>query len=220
METVDLSNYSFDDFVGFLFKHPVVPVPRPGDGEPEPWYWQIEVQFDPTAVAGFYIRLFTEPATALAGYPADALEQGFWAIMSGNLDCGVTAAIWHEGVPLEIRESVIRSMYTLYKDFFASHHLETADDMWWDSLAYDWHCNLRARSNGGEDHSMQDLMFEVLTKILELPSTHTRFAALHGLGHLRHPDTPHHVQAWLARTAPLEVELIEYAQLAAKFEVM
>lgn len=218
--TIDLSDYSFDDFIEFLFRHPVVPIPSPGNDEPEPWYWHIEVELDPAAVASFYIRLFSEPGPALNGYSADELEQGFWAIMSSNLDCGVTAIIWHEAVPLDIRESVVRSMFTLYKDFFASHHLETADNMWWDSLAYDWHCDLRARSKGGEDLSMQDVMFEVLTKILELPSDHTRFAALHGLGHLHHPETAQHVEAWLARNAPLDEDLVEYAQAAARFEVM
>lgn len=220
MEPVDLSNYGFGDFVGFLFQRPVVPVPDSGTGQPEPWYWQTEVAFNPTTVAGYYIRLFTDPTSALSSYSADELEQGFWAIMSGNLDCGVNPVIWDDTVPLEIRESVVRSIYTLYKDFFASHPLETADNMWWDSLAYDWHCDLRARSNGGEDLSMQDVMFEVLVKILDLPQTHTQYAALHGLGHLHHPETQQHIRAWLASNAQLDAERIEYAHSASRFEVM
>jgi hypothetical protein len=218
--SLDITNYSFEAFVAFLFEHPVVPVPSPGTGEPEPWYWSMETTFDPLVVAGHYIHLFTQPQPALSQYSGPELEQGFWAIVSGNLNCSVAEIIWDTSVPLEIRESAIRSMYYLYRDFFASHPLETADNMWWDSLAYDWHCGNRLRSNGGEDHSMQEVMFEVLSKILDLPEAHTRYAALHGLGHLHHPATPQLVERWLGKHESLDPDLICYAQEAARFEVM
>jgi hypothetical protein len=42
---------------------------------------------------------------------------------------------------------------------------------------------------------------------------------LHGLGHLRHPNTEELIQRFLERHPALSVELKAYALAAAKFEV-
>jgi hypothetical protein len=92
--------------------------------------------------------------------------------------------------------------------------------MWWDALAYDWHCGNRARSNGGEDLAMQDVMFDTLVRILSLPQRSCQEAALHGLGHLHHPDTENAVQRFLNSGNAISADLKEYALAAARFEVM
>jgi hypothetical protein len=63
-------------------------------------------------------------------------------------------------------------------------------------------------------------MFSTLARILDLPAPHVQLAALHGLGHLHHPDTDDLIEAWLKRVGPLEPQTIEYARAAACFEVM
>src|SRR5687768_7921389 len=163
----DISSASFEQFVTFLFEHEVLQIPRVR-GEPEPWYWHVEVMYDPIRIAGCYIQLFTEPDFLLSRYAKDQLEQGFWAIQSCNLTCSVSKVIWDKRVPLDIRESCVRSMFHLFERLFAREPLETSANMWWDSLAYDWYCENRARANGGEDLTMQDTMFETLSKILAL----------------------------------------------------
>ena len=55
-------------------------------------------------------------------------------------------------------------MFHLFERLFAHDPLDTAVQMWWDSLAYDWHCHNRSRENGGADRRMQDVMFETLSR--------------------------------------------------------
>lgn len=215
----DLTEASYDDFVKFLFAHESIPFPQE-KGDPEPWYWHATVEFAPLSVASFYIRLFTEPDSLLQKYSLQELEQGFWAIQSSNIECSVTEIIWMESIPFEIRESCVRAMFHLYQRLFSHEPLDTSVEMWWDSLAYDWHCENRSRSNGGEDLLMQDVMFETLSKILALPSSEVQASALHGLGHLHHPDTEALVDEFLERNPQIDSGLREYALAAAKFDVM
>jgi hypothetical protein len=67
---------------------------------------------------------------------------------------------------------------------------------------------------------MQDVMFETLSAILRLEAQHCQAAALHGLGHLHHPDTQALVDKYIAGHPSLTKEQKEYALAAAKFEVM
>jgi hypothetical protein len=219
-EYYDLRRASFDEFVDFLFDRPVVPIPENINVQPGPWYWSAEVQFDAVKVAAFYIQLFSHPEFLLDRYTTAQLEQGFWAIPSSNIECSVADIIWNKRVPFELRESCIRSMYEVYARLFAKNSLDTSSNMWWDSLAYDWHCGNRVRSNGGEDESMQDVMFETLGRILSLSEVSCQEAALHGLGHLHHPKTKGLIQRFLRENQGISPELKEYALAAARFEVM
>jgi hypothetical protein len=218
-ERHDIRTASFDEFVDFLFDHDVVPIPHDAK-ERGPWYWRVDVQFDPVQVARFYIRLFQEPRFLADRFSIPCLEQGFWAIQSSNLDCAVSEIIWHPDIPFEVRESCIRTMYHLFEKLFAGCELDTAPNMWWDSLAFDWHCGSRDRANGGEDRLMQDVMFRTLGRILGLPSRACQSAALHGLGHLHHPKTEELVRSYIERSEPMDSDLRAYAQAAARFDVM
>lgn len=216
----DLIGASFEEFVAFLFDHEVILVPEYGKTEPEPWYWTAEVIFEPVSVACNYVRLFSDPEFLLSIFSVEKLEQGFWAIKSSNIECAVTEIIWHEQVPFVIRENCVRSMFHLFGKLFATVPLDTAPNMWWDSLAYDWHCGNRSRSNGGEDEQMQDIMFETLEKILALPSLECQTAALHGLGHLHHPATAQLIDQYIQRNPAIDEDLRDYALAAARFDVV
>jgi hypothetical protein len=111
-------------------------------------------------------------------------------------------------------------MYHLFERLFSSNALDTSVRMWWDSLAYDWHCGNRSRDNGGEDRLMQDVIFDTLERILSLPSEICQGAALHGLGHLHHPQTGGTVQRFLDAQPTVSNELRQYALAAARFEIM
>jgi hypothetical protein len=91
-------------------------------------------------------------------------------IQSPNLECGVLQLMSQEDLPFSIRENCIRSMFHLFERLFAQEPLETSVQMWWDSLCYDWHCGNRSRAKGGEDQLMQDVLFQTLSRILELDS--------------------------------------------------
>jgi len=210
----DIRGASFDDFVTFVFAHDVAPAPE------NPWYRHAEVNYDPRRVVSYYIQLFSAPRFLLSRFSMAELEQGFWAILGGILGCSVRDVIWNRMVPFEIRENCVRSMAALYAQLFVEEPLQTSSNMWWDSLAYDWHCGNRARANGGEDRAMQDVMFATLGRILDMRSETCQRAALHGLGHLHHPGTNELVQTYLARTPSITPELRDYALAAAQFRVL
>jgi len=206
------------EFVSFLFDHEVVPLShRPED--PRPWYLDAEVDFDPSQVVGLYTQLFTAPKRYLSPFSKAQLEEGFWAILGGNLECGVIPLIGEESLSFEIRVRCVRSMFHLFERFFADESLETFPFMWWDPLTFDWDCGNRNRANGGEDLWMQNAMFETLSQILTLPSQECHRAALHGLGHLHHPDTEVLILRYLARQETIDLALRTYAQAASRFEV-
>jgi hypothetical protein len=216
----DLLGASYEEFVTFLFDHEVVPTPQNKGRGPEPWYWKAEVLFDPVRVASDYARLFAEPDFLPARFSSSQLEQGFWAIQSCNIECSVAEIIWHKQVPFVMRANCVRSMFHLFEKLFATMPSATAVEMWWDSLAYDWHCGNRSRQSGGEDEDMQDVMFQTLGKILALPEPACQASALHGLGHLHHPETSALIDGYLQTTDGIDPELREYAKAAGRFEVM
>jgi hypothetical protein len=211
---------SFEEFVAFLFDHEVIPIPRNGANEPIPWYWKAEVAFEPIRVACDYVRLFSAPEFLLSAFSIERLEQGFWAIQSSNIECSVAEIIWNKQVPFVMRENCVRSMFHLFEKLFAINALETAPEMWWDSLAYDWYCDNRSRAKGGEDECMQNVMFETLEKILSLPSLKCQAAALHGLGHLKHPGTEQLIGRYIQDNEKIDADLRDYALAAARFDVM
>jgi len=46
-QIVDISHYSFDEFVSFLFARDVQPLAEQADPKKmDPWYWHVEVTFD------------------------------------------------------------------------------------------------------------------------------------------------------------------------------
>jgi hypothetical protein len=216
----DISTMTFEEFIEFLFDHEVIPFPDNPQNGRVPWYLEAEVIFNPINIANYYIQLFTEPEFLLTRFSSEQLEQGFWAIQSSNIECAVTEIVWLEDIPKELRKKCVRSMYYLFRKLFSTNSLETSSHMWWDSIAYDWHCNNRNRSNGGEDLWMQDVMFDTLKETLELPCLECKLAALHGLGHLHHPDTSQLIDQWLRNNKKLDSEVRKYAIAASRFEVM
>jgi hypothetical protein len=218
---VDLSKYTFEEFVTFLFERDVQP--RPIQPDPEkwnPWHWHVEAIFDPTQICEYYIRLFRAPTFLLDQFSRAQLEEGFWAIQASSLECSVYNLISDTDLPFAVRNDCITSMLDLFRNFFAKEPLETAGNMWWDSLCYDWQCGNRKRERGGEDLLLQDVMFRTLTNILELDSDFCHGAALHGLGHLHHPETEELVQRFIAGHPRLNEGQKNYALAAAKFKIL
>lgn len=211
----DITGISFHEFVQFVFARSI-----PANPKAEPWFWHVETIFDAGEIAAHYIRLFKDPQFLLARFLKAELEQGFWAIQSCNLDCAVAQLIWMQEIPLAVREQCVRSMFHLWEHLFSIEPLDTAAHMWWDSLCYGWHCGNRSRSNGGEDASMQDVMFETLARILNLASPRCQGDALHGLGHLHHPETEQLIAKYIAANPDVDPETKEYALAAARFQVM
>jgi hypothetical protein len=163
--------------------------------------------------------LFRHPEFLLERFTTIQLEEGFWAIQGPNLDCSVSRLIEDSNVPLLIRRECISAMADLFKRLFAEHPFDSSVQMWWDSLCYDWHCEIRKREHGGEDLELQDIFFQTLGEVLAMDTWVCQSAALHGLGHLHHPQTKEVIQRFFVEHPSLTSEQKTYALAAAEFKV-
>jgi len=213
---VVLADLTFDEFVSFLFDRDVA---MESEGR-DYWYWHVAVEFDAKIIAAHYIRLFRQPEFLLERFTKLQLEEAFWAIPSHNLDCSVSKILSNSDLPLSLREECIRSMAALFKRLFAIEPLHTSVQMWWDSLCYDWDRGNRNRERGGEDLELQDIFFQTLAEVLASDSWVCQQAALHGLGHLHHPETRELIDRFISERRLLTEEHKEYALAAARFEVL
>jgi len=214
-QEIDIKSFSYEEFVSFVFDHEV----PSGQAKYHPWYFDVEVAFDPGRVCEFYIRLFRNPGFLLEKYSKPQLEKGFWAIHGAAFDCSAQHLIWDEDLPFALRSDCIRSMSVLFKQLFAREPLETTVFMWWDSLCYEWESGNKDRQRGGEDMLMQDVIFEVLADLLQGSSEVCQDAALHGLGHLHHPETKKLIKNYIEQRPLLTKERKEYALSAACFDI-
>lgn len=187
---VDITHYSFEEFVAFVFDRdvPVEVETRTAEERARRWYYRTNAIFDLRGLSSQYVRLFSESARLLGMFSKLQLEHGFSAIESG-CSFSVKKLIWNTDLAFEYREGVVRSMFYLFRDFFSVEPLGYEANMWWDGLCYCWEIGQRQRSRGGDDSAMQDVMFATMSEILSIDSDECRFAALHGLHHLHHPTT-------------------------------
>ena len=213
---VDLTESSFEDFVAFLFDRDVSVELEGRDY----WYWHVTVEFDARRICAYYVRLFRQPEFLLNRFTKAQLEEGFWAIHGPNLDCSVSRIIEDSDLPLSVRKECISSMEDLFERLFAKEPFDSSVQMWWDSLCYDWHCGNRNRESGGEDLELQDSFFHTLARVLASDSWICQGAALHGLGHLHHPQTKELIERFIDKHPSLTAEQKVYALAAAKFEVL
>jgi hypothetical protein len=203
---VDISRYSFEEFVDFVFDHDVpieVGTPPTSEEGVQRWYFSTRATIDLERLSAHYTRLFSESARLLRRFPKAQLEHGFSAIQSGST-FSVRKLIWNMDLAFHHRERCVRSMFFLFRDFFSVEPLRYTANMWWDGLCFVWEIGQRQRSRGGEDATMQDVMFVTMSEILGIDSDECRYAALHGLSHLHHPATLELIEAYRSTIPGLE----------------
>jgi hypothetical protein len=204
-ESRDLTNISFDDFVSLIFNHAEQIKPdRPLSG--------IEVEIDAKRMCAYYVQLFQKPEFLHSRFTKQELEEGFWEIMGCAHDWSLGDLIEYSNAPLSSRKECIESMAILFERLFASEPLDTSVHMWWDSLCYSWHSGNRKRERGGDDLELQDTYFQTLAKVLAIDSWICQGAALHGLGHLHHPDTATLISRYIDEHPSLTKEQVAYAR--------
>lgn len=217
----DLRNASLEQLQEFIFNHPIVGL-QEGDG---PWYFDFNIWIDceDSYVKDLYIKLFHESETLLNKYSIAELEQGMWALMGPNLERSPYYLIWDSDSKLNLSEKVelIHSMLFLYKNLFSTDLLDTSCNMWWDSFAYDYCVDgLTDPENSEQDKVIQNAMFETLEKILYLESEECQYAALHGLGHLRHPQTEKLITDFMKQNQSITDNMITYANACIKGDII
>lgn len=207
---VGLRGRDLESVTDFIFDHPV-----PEDPDAKGWYWNVDLTFDPREQVAHLTAIFRNASDLRSRYSPEQLEQGFWYLISGA-DGGICDLIWNPAVHWAARAELIDATVALYRDLFAVDPLDSSSHMFWDGIAYDYFCGICDPEKNAEDRRVQDAMFAALLQILSLDSLPCQRAALHGLGHLRHPQTEKAVQDFLDRNPNLSEDDRAYARACAK----
>ncbi|HZT60019.1 MAG TPA: hypothetical protein VFA21_15525 [Pyrinomonadaceae bacterium] len=168
METVDLNQATFDEWLRLVFDRPVAK---------SEWFMKDDYDWkiDPTLLIQHSTQLFQHPAFLFERYSLEQIEQGFRFVpIVGELNI----AVWDMDVPLPLRQECVHSMVNLFESVFMKNSLGDVAFMWWDSF----------RSFEDEpEWEMVEAVFGALSQIIRMESSVCWCSALHGLGHLNHP---------------------------------
>jgi hypothetical protein len=214
LKHLDLSSKSFDEFVAFFFDREVVKLEPPNDFFVADFFqighFDESIPSSPEIIVDYMTQLFSQFGQIAPNYSLPQLDQGIWNLLGESL--GLYRVLWDSSIPLAKRSECIRSMYSVYCDFVARSDVEVMEncfDMWWDSLGQGFWWQPRLYESGTktgdvrkldpESRVLLDVMFETLSRILQLPDGRTQHFALHGLGHLHHPSVQKTVQEYIDR---------------------
>jgi hypothetical protein len=212
-KNLDLSSKTFDEFVEFFFARRVVPDKEQFDyfsTDLEGQHYDEAVPSSSKVLVGHMTKLFSKFGEIAPKYSLSQIDQGIWGILGENLR--LYEFLFDTSVPLPNRLECIRSMYCVYSDFVAKSKADPNPDlggfwMWWDLVLHGFRALPKpfvagtytgdASKLDSESRVLLDVMFETLKRILYLPHTETQRCALHGLGHLHHPEVRDTVQHYI-----------------------
>lgn len=192
---------SFERWVDFVFNPPA----STSSQTSEEW----AVRIDPKTLILYSTQLFDNPSFLMSRYTADQLEEGFWFLLGP--ENRLADLLWDQSIDLLAREQCVLAMPIVFERLFAKDPLDQACYMWWDLLR-----NFEA----DHDERIQEAMLEALRRILKIDSGACQMSALHGLGHLRHPDKLGVISDFLHSNPGIDEKLRSYALSALKGEVL
>jgi len=213
LKNLDLSSKTFDEFVEFFFARRIV-----SDKEQFDYFltdlagkqYDEAVPSSPAILVEHMTKLFSEFGQIATKYSLAQVDQAVWGILGENLR--LYEFLFDTSVPLPNRLECIRSMYCVYSDFVAKSEADPDPDlsgfwMWWDLVLHGFWTPPRpfvagiyrgdASKLDSESRVLLDVMFDTLKRILDLPHRETQRCALHGLGHLHHPEVQNTVQHYI-----------------------
>jgi len=200
--SIDLNAYSFDEWVAFVFDHPI--------SDPE-WYFLDEWEWrgDPEIILNNFLQLLKNPEFLIVRYNAKQVEQGFWFLLgpSGKL----SDWLWDQNISWELRKECIAAMVNVFEKLFTKTPLGETYFMWWD---------LFRTFEENPDEKVNDAKFESLSQILNLNSIHCQKSALHGLGHSTHPQKAEIIRRFLEEHPDIDDEMKSYALAAINGTVL
>lgn len=206
------SPFSFEDWITFVFDHPL---PSPGapnwycDPDKNSQWWN--PSDSPKATVAYLTMLFENATSVLAPFSDAQVRQGLWFLVDNSCSDHLFALL-NADVPWMLRKRCISSMCPLFERFFAlrcSPHLSHLNEpeanplnvicyMWWDLLPID---------GQPKDHPEEDAAcLDVMQMTLDLASDACRESALHGLGHW-HRAYPKQVEALIDVSARLNLTI-------------
>jgi hypothetical protein len=196
----DLSALTFDQFERFFFDRRVLD-PREGSFFDAfcPGFSSF-ASSSPSNTVEMLHRLMSDFAKIGSNYSLGQINQGIWAMFGPTIE--IQEHLWLDSVNLSLRQQCIRAMIVPYRDFVCGHtaeQMENCFDMWWDMIAHAFwgDINYSGSSLTDDNRAVLNAMFETLCEILSLPDPRCQQYALHGLGHLQHPDVSKVVQKFI-----------------------
>jgi len=200
-EEFDLSALTYAQFLAFFFDRPIV-----ADKEKyELFRSGIDyfVASNPTVIVAHVQAMCRGFLELTQVYSHEQLDQGLWAVFGSGISC--EQYLFDSTLDLGLRTGCIESMYVPFKDVVAQSNIDKRGSfywMWWDMILHTfWHIYYSTDDNyqrlSADGKQMCDAMYQTLLKILVLDYPACQWSALHGLGHLSHPQVRETVQAFL-----------------------
>jgi hypothetical protein len=156
-------------------------------------------------------KLCSEFGQIASKYTLAQVDQGIWGIWGANLR--LYEFLFISSVPLAPRLRCIRSMYHVYSDYVSQlerepdRKTESGVYMWWDLILHGFWDSSRPVVPGtyrgdasrldSDSRVLLDALFDTLAQILAIPNRASQQSALHGLGHLYHPNVRDTVQRFI-----------------------
>ncbi len=217
----DLRTVCYEEFLDFIFDHPVAPQFRERSWgravtPANCWYDSIglEVDLDVARNCEYFALLFCDPRGLLDRYDRGQIEQGLWWMQTGYNDGSVADILRADSLPAPRKVAMVRAMYFLYADLFAVEPLGNAPHMWWESLLRGFPDQAAGVSRWCARQRVQDAMFETLAQMLSLSAENCRIDALHGLNHLAHSGKERLIRDYLGQHDGLDETHRRYAERA------
>ncbi|HET9908843.1 MAG TPA: hypothetical protein VFQ23_19490 [Anaerolineales bacterium] len=185
-----LTNLTFEEWLTFVFDHPVP------TGQEKAWYWEFDAdEWDETHadVIQFLTQAFENAEVVFQPYTDAQLNQGLWYIADNSCSNHMFALL-DTNIPWNERQRCVDSIHQLYEQCFAkrcSPHLSHIDEpganplnavcyMWWDIIP------IYGMPEDPDRQQLDHAILQVMDSTLQLDSIACRESALHGLGHWQH----------------------------------
>ncbi len=213
---LDLSTLSYTQWIEFFFERPVVDASRPVVDMTEletllrSEFEDFETS-DPSCVVKYFAKMCSEFRSILESYSTDQIHQAFALLFYPPLYW--PKYLFDLDVDLKTQIHCIESMYVVFAESVPRvPDLPTLYEyeMWWDIILHDFWAYYGEANPGGrppliEDYTkltqdqqqLLDAIYRTLIKILSIDHRGCQFCALHGFGHLYHPEGSAVVQHYI-----------------------
>lgn len=227
----DLRTASFEEFLDFLFDHPVATEFRKEGTvvsvktDEERWYRAIgfpgkpKILHIPDRTADHYIALFERPEILPDRYSCGQIAQGFdliAGILQAGFDAGLGRALVDRSTALEKRLRLAEALYPLHDRLFVREDLSGMAGGLWTGLGIAVGVHGGPGSESGEDATdlaqIKGALFTVLCRLLEHPEVKFVDAAIFGMKGIEHWKTPVALRACLNSRDDLSGETRKHAQ--------
>lgn len=165
--------------------------------------------------------LFLRPEVLEEHYSLDEIGEGLYYVCSGS---EWMFLLREESLPLQDRRRTLDAVATLYERMFMRHCSDPEGNRPMDTICFMWFDVMPIHASTSAD-GLEDVLYDVLEKILWLPNDPCRYAALHGISENAYAAGwseigKRIVDRFLAHHSELSPKLVQYAKLARDGQVL